>query len=143
MEADAALVSRAVRCAEEGASRWAGTSAAARAECLERAADLLDRRMPQLIEVIVREGGRTIANAVGEVREAVDFLRYYSHQIRDEFGQDACAPLGPVVCISPWNSPLAIFVGQIAAALAAGNPVLAKPAKRNATHREYGRAIVA
>jgi RHH-type proline utilization regulon transcriptional repressor/proline dehydrogenase/delta 1-pyrroline-5-carboxylate dehydrogenase len=85
--------------------------------------------MSQLIDMIVREGGKTIGNAVGEVREAVDFLRYYSRQIRDNFEHDAYAALGPVVCISPWNFPLAIFVGQISAALAAGNPVLAKPAE--------------
>src|SRR6201999_1686637 len=63
-----------------------------------------------------------------EVREAVDFLRYYGLQARHTLGAD-CAPVGPVVCISPWNFPLAIFTGQIAAALAAGNPVLAKPAE--------------
>lgn len=129
VEADAALVARAVESAADGAPRWAATTPAARADCLERAAELIEGRMPQLIDVIVREGGKTIANAVGEVREAVDFLRYYGHQIRDEFGHGAHAPLGPVVCISPWNFPLAIFVGQIAAALAAGNSVLAKPAE--------------
>src|SRR6185503_16035578 len=63
-------------------------------------------------------------------REAIDFLRYYSTQIRSEFTNDAHRPLGPVVCISPWNFPLAIFTGQVAAALAAGNPVLAKPAEQ-------------
>jgi RHH-type transcriptional regulator, proline utilization regulon repressor / proline dehydrogenase / delta 1-pyrroline-5-carboxylate dehydrogenase len=129
VEADAALVARAVGIAVEGAARWSATAPAVRAECLERAADLLERRMSRLLDVIVREGGRTIANAVGEVREAVDFLRYYGRQVRDDFGLDTHVPLGPVVCISPWNFPLAIFVGQIAAALAAGNAVLAKPAE--------------
>src|SRR5699024_5392901 len=70
----------------------------------------------------------TYANAVAEVREAVDFLRYYSALVRERFDNATHRPLGPVVCISPWNFPVAIFSGQIAAALAAGNVVLAKPA---------------
>ncbi len=82
----------------------------------------------------MREAGKTCANAVAEVREAVDFLRFYAAQVETLFGtetgKDAWAPLGPVVCISPWNFPLAIFMGQVAAALAAGNVVLAKPAEQ-------------
>jgi RHH-type proline utilization regulon transcriptional repressor/proline dehydrogenase/delta 1-pyrroline-5-carboxylate dehydrogenase len=77
----------------------------------------------------VREAGKSLSNAIAEVREAVDFLRYYGTQIRRDFNNDTHRPLGPVVCISPWNFPLAIFTGQVAAALAAGNPVLAKPAE--------------
>ena len=77
----------------------------------------------------MREAGKSFANAVAEVREAVDFLRYYAAQASRLLGAGAPAPLGPVVCISPWNFPLAIFTGQIAAALAAGNAVLAKPAE--------------
>ncbi len=64
------------------------------------------------------------------MREAVDFLHYYAGQVRDDFDNETHRPLGPVVCISPWNFPLAIFTGQIAAALAAGNSVLAKPAEQ-------------
>ena len=83
-----------------------------------------------LIGLIVREAGKSFANAVAEVREAVDFLRYYAAAGRAHARATARhAPLGPVVCISPWNFPLAIFTGQVAAALAAGNPVLAKPAE--------------
>jgi RHH-type proline utilization regulon transcriptional repressor/proline dehydrogenase/delta 1-pyrroline-5-carboxylate dehydrogenase len=79
--------------------------------------------------LLVREAGKTWAHAVAEQREAVDFLRYYAAQVRRDFDNATHTPLGPVVCISPWNFPLAIFVGQVAAALAAGNPVLAKPAE--------------
>ncbi|NBS66728.1 MAG: L-glutamate gamma-semialdehyde dehydrogenase, partial [Betaproteobacteria bacterium] len=78
----------------------------------------------------VREAGKTAANAVGEVREAVDFLRYHAQHLRAGFDPATHRPLGPVACISPWNFPLAIFVGQVAAALAAGNVVLAKPAEQ-------------
>jgi RHH-type proline utilization regulon transcriptional repressor/proline dehydrogenase/delta 1-pyrroline-5-carboxylate dehydrogenase len=89
----------------------------------------MEERMPALLGPIVREAGKSLANAVSEVREAVDFLRYYAAQVRGGFNNDTHRPLGPVVCISPWNFPLAIFTGQVAAALAAGNPVLAKPAE--------------
>ncbi len=78
----------------------------------------------------MREAGKTCANGVAEVREAVDFLRYNAQLLRGDFDNTTHRPLGPVVCISPWNFPLAIFTGQVAAALAAGNPVLAKPAEQ-------------
>jgi RHH-type proline utilization regulon transcriptional repressor/proline dehydrogenase/delta 1-pyrroline-5-carboxylate dehydrogenase len=106
------------------ASGWGSVPAAARAACLQRAADLLEQRRPGLFGLIVREAGKSLPNAVSEIREAVDFLRYYATLARDEG-----VPLGSVLCISPWNFPLAIFTGQVAAALAAGNPVLAKPAE--------------
>src|SRR5918911_2995863 len=96
---------------------------------LERAAALMEDDMPGFMSLIVREAGKSLPNAVAEVREAVDFLRYYAAQVRNGFSNDTHRPLGPVVCISPWNFPLAIFTGQVAAALAAGNPVLAKPAE--------------
>ncbi len=86
--------------------------------------------MQTLMGILVREAGKTFSNAIAEVREAVDFLRYYAGQVRDDFANDTHRPLGPVVCISPWNFPLAIFTGQVAAALAAGNSVLAKPAEQ-------------
>ena len=107
---------------------WRDTAVADRAAHLERAADLMQSRLPILLGLIVREAGKSLPNAIGEVREAIDFLRYYAAQARATFATDQRA-LGPVVCISPWNFPLAIFVGQIAAALVAGNPVLAKPAE--------------
>jgi RHH-type proline utilization regulon transcriptional repressor/proline dehydrogenase/delta 1-pyrroline-5-carboxylate dehydrogenase len=127
VEATEAVVDSALAQAAAAAPGWAATPAAARAAMLARAADLMETRMDALLGPIVREAGKSLPNAVGEVREAVDFLRYYAAQAR-EFS-DAHRPLGPVTCISPWNFPLAIFTGQVAAALVAGNPVLAKPAE--------------
>jgi RHH-type transcriptional regulator, proline utilization regulon repressor / proline dehydrogenase / delta 1-pyrroline-5-carboxylate dehydrogenase len=128
VETSAADIAAAVASAAEAAPVWAATPPATRAAILARAADALEARMPVLIGLIVREAGKTAANAVAEVREAVDFLRYYGARVRDTFGPGH-EPLGPVACISPWNFPLAIFTGQVAAALAAGNTVLAKPAE--------------
>ena len=107
--------------------QWSRMPAAARADTLLRAADLLDAQRTTFIALAVREAGKTFGNAVSEVREAIDFLRYYAVEAR---GLDAAAAVGPIVAISPWNFPLAIFVGQVSAALAAGNPVLAKPAEQ-------------
>ncbi len=112
------------------APTWAATPAAERAAALERAADHLQQRLPVLLGLLAREAGKTCANGIAEVREAIDFLRFYAAQARASLGAAGHAPLGPVACISPWNFPLAIFIGQIAAALAAGNPVLAKPAEQ-------------
>ncbi|MBS7542675.1 trifunctional transcriptional regulator/proline dehydrogenase/L-glutamate gamma-semialdehyde dehydrogenase [Ancylobacter oerskovii] len=123
------LCAHAMELAVAAAPIWQATTPAERAACLFRAADAFEARMPELIGIVVREAGKSYPNAVGEVREAVDFLRYYGAQVRDTFSNDTHRPLGPVVCISPWNFPLAIFTGQVAAALAAGNPVLAKPAE--------------
>ncbi len=110
------------------ASAWPHTPVAERAAMLDRAADAMQARMPILLGLIVREAGKSLPNAIAEVREAIDFLRYYAQQARATLDEDQHS-LGPVVCISPWNFPLAIFTGQVAAALAAGNPVLAKPAE--------------
>ncbi|HEX7858356.1 MAG TPA: trifunctional transcriptional regulator/proline dehydrogenase/L-glutamate gamma-semialdehyde dehydrogenase [Sphingobium sp.] len=118
----------AAQVAAKASDRWAATPVEARAACLDRAADLMQARMPILLGLIVREAGKSLPNAIAEVREAIDFLRYYAERARASLGADR-QPLGPVVCISPWNFPLAIFTGQIAAALVAGNPVLAKPAE--------------
>ncbi|QHE84256.1 trifunctional transcriptional regulator/proline dehydrogenase/L-glutamate gamma-semialdehyde dehydrogenase [Hydrogenophaga sp. BPS33] len=120
----------ALHSATHGAYRWASTSPQERARLLELTAAHLQGDMPRLMGILIREAGKTAANAVAEVREAVDFLRYYAQQVRTHFDNATHVPLGPVVCISPWNFPLAIFVGQIAAALAAGNVVLAKPAEQ-------------
>ena len=106
---------------------WAATPVEERVACLEAAADLLEARMEQLLGLIMREAGKSAPNAIAEVREAVDFLRYYAVEARS--GLQDSGSIGPMVCISPWNFPLAIFIGQIAAALAAGNTVLAKPAE--------------
>jgi RHH-type proline utilization regulon transcriptional repressor/proline dehydrogenase/delta 1-pyrroline-5-carboxylate dehydrogenase len=110
------------------ASHWRNSPVDERAAMLEQAADAMQARMPILLGLIVREAGKSIPNAIAEVREAIDFLRYYASRARANLGP-AQTPLGPVACISPWNFPLAIFTGQVAAALVAGNPVLAKPAE--------------
>lgn len=115
----------------------------ARAEVLERAADALEEERPGLMALISAEAGRTLPDALSEVREAVDFCRYYAAQARLHFGTPEHLPgptgernelslhgRGVAACISPWNFPLAIFVGQVAAALAAGNTVVAKPAEQ-------------
>ncbi|WP_087631807.1 trifunctional transcriptional regulator/proline dehydrogenase/L-glutamate gamma-semialdehyde dehydrogenase [Caballeronia telluris] len=130
VEASPEQVNAAIAHAVAAAPIWQATPVDDRADCLARAADLLEAQMHTLMGLVVREAGKSLANAVSEIREAIDFLRYYSAQIRGEFSNDTHRPLGPVVCISPWNFPLAIFMGQVAAALAAGNPVLAKPAEQ-------------
>jgi RHH-type proline utilization regulon transcriptional repressor/proline dehydrogenase/delta 1-pyrroline-5-carboxylate dehydrogenase len=123
-------VQAALAAAQSAASAWAATAPAERAARLCAAADRLEADTPVLVPLLVREAGKTCANAVAEVREAVDFLRYYAAEVRRDFDNATHLPLGPVVCISPWNFPLAIFTGQVAAALAAGNVVLAKPAEQ-------------
>ncbi|RKP45655.1 trifunctional transcriptional regulator/proline dehydrogenase/L-glutamate gamma-semialdehyde dehydrogenase [Trinickia fusca] len=130
LEASRDQVNAALANAVAAAPIWQATQVDERADCLARAADLLEAQMHTLMGLIVREAGKSLPNAIAEIREAVDFLRYYSEQIRAEFSNDTHRPLGPVVCISPWNFPLAIFMGQVAAALAAGNTVLAKPAEQ-------------
>jgi len=133
--ATAADIDSACAAAMAAAPTWAATPPATRAAALWRAADLMEVRRPALMALIVREAGKSLPNAVSEIREAVDFLRYYGAQVRSaEFdgangARSHAGAIGPVVCISPWNFPLAIFTGQVAAALAAGNPVLAKPAE--------------
>jgi len=107
------------------AQPWAA-SASARAEALLKAADLYEANMGRIFALLAREAGKTMPDCIGEMREAVDFLRYYA----GEAGKLTGAARGRFVCISPWNFPLAIFTGQIAAALAAGNAVLAKPAEQ-------------
>ena len=129
-EASALDVEAALAAAMDGARAWATVPAPMRAGALERGADALQADLPRFIGLAVREAGKTVANAIGEVREAIDFLRFYAGQVRRDFADAAHVPLGPVVCISPWNFPLAIFTGQVAAALAAGNAVLAKPAEQ-------------
>jgi len=108
------------------AARIWDAAPAERAEVLRRAADLYESDFGAIFALLAREAGKTLADAVSELREAVDFLRYYA----DGAAGLTAAPRGRFVCISPWNFPLAIFTGQIAAALAAGNAVLAKPAEQ-------------
>ena len=139
---DADAIDLAIRNAVAAQPGWDATPAAARAAILEHAADLLEARMPQFMAMCTKEAGKTLADGVAEVREAVDFLRYYALQAREIFPQVALpgptgesntlqlSGRGVFVCISPWNFPLAIFLGQVAAALAAGNSVIAKPAEQ-------------
>jgi len=129
-EASPAEVDAALQAAHAEAPQWAATPPTARAQMLRQAAEALEADLPALLGTLVREAGKTYANAMAEVREAVDFLRYYAAQAQAGFDTATHRPLGPVLCISPWNFPLAIFTGQIAAALAAGNTVLAKPAEQ-------------
>src|SRR3546814_8363433 len=121
---------------------WDATPVASRAAILEHAADLLEQRTPAFMALCTKEAGKTIPDGVAEVREAVDFLRYYAGQARTLIAPESLpsptgetntlqlAGRGVFACISPWNFPLAIFIGQVAAALATGNSVLAKPAKQ-------------
>jgi RHH-type proline utilization regulon transcriptional repressor/proline dehydrogenase/delta 1-pyrroline-5-carboxylate dehydrogenase len=141
-EANDVDIEYALSIASANAQEWAQTSVNTRAEYLEKAADLFEQHRAELMTLAVREAGKTIADAIAEVREAVDFCRYYAEQARKVFaatrmpgptGEEnwlQCHGRGPIVCISPWNFPLAIFCGQVTAALAAGNPVLAKPAEQ-------------
>ena len=129
-EATLADTAAALATAEATAPLWAARLPAERANHLEAAATGLEADTARLVPLLVREAGKTAANAVAEVREAVDFLRYYAAELRRDFDNTTHRPLGPVVAISPWNFPLAIFTGQVAAALAAGNVVLAKPAEQ-------------
>jgi len=130
IEAGPGDVDQALTNACNAAPIWQATPVDERARCLLRAADALEARMQPLLGLLVREAGKSLPSAVAEVREAVDFLRYYAEQVQAELSNGTHRPLGPVVCISPWNFPLAIFTGQVAAALAAGNTVLAKPAEQ-------------
>ncbi|MEN8894194.1 bifunctional proline dehydrogenase/L-glutamate gamma-semialdehyde dehydrogenase PutA [Planktotalea arctica] len=112
-----------IETALEAAGQWSASPEERRA-VLHRAADLYEARYGEIFALLAREAGKTLLDAVGELREAVDFLRYYAERTSD------AAPIGTFTCISPWNFPLAIFTGQISAALAAGNAVLAKPAEQ-------------
>ncbi|WP_058836704.1 bifunctional proline dehydrogenase/L-glutamate gamma-semialdehyde dehydrogenase PutA [Luteimonas abyssi] len=149
LPADEATVERALANAVTAQPGWDATPAASRAAILEHAADLLEQRMPQFIALCTKEAGKSIPDGVAEVREAVDFLRYYAGQARTLFAPDPLpGPTGETntlqhsgrgvfVCISPWNFPLAIFTGQVAAALAAGNSVIAKPAEQTTLNGYY------
>ena len=116
-----------VRTALDKARNWADCPVADRAKVLRRAADLYEENFGPIFALLAREAGKIQLDAVGELREAADFLRYYANQA-EAMGE--ATPRGLFACISPWNFPLAIFTGQIAAALAAGNGVLAKPAEQ-------------
>ena len=141
--ADAEMVEQALWRAANAACHWDNTPALTRAHILQRAADIFEQRRAEFIALCVREGGKTIPDAVAEVREAVDYCRYYALLAQRDFAAPITLPgptgesnhlslhgRGVFVCISPWNFPLAIFAGQVTAALAAGNSVIAKPASQ-------------
>lgn len=141
--AEPAAIGEALSGASQAFTSWRLCPVAKRAEYLKRAADLLELHCLELVSLCSREGGRTIKDALAEVREAVDFCRYYAQSTLDLLGDPVRLPgptgeenllyhygRGVYVCISPWNFPIAIFIGQIAAALAAGNTVIAKPASQ-------------
>ena len=141
--ATADQLKQAVDVAVEGFDAWQARPVTDRAQCLEKAADLFEQHTAGLASLIILEGGRCVADALSEVREAVDFCRYYAALARKQFASPQLLPgptgesnelslhgRGVFVCISPWNFPLAIFTGQIAAALVTGNSVVAKPASQ-------------
>ncbi|MGE3831680.1 MAG: bifunctional proline dehydrogenase/L-glutamate gamma-semialdehyde dehydrogenase PutA, partial [Parvibaculaceae bacterium] len=143
IEADDRAVSRAMDAASRAAHGWDAQGGAGRAATLEKAADLYEQNSARFIGLLVREAGKTLDNGLADLREAVDFLRYYAARAREEFEKPKHLPgptgeanelslhgRGVFACISPWNFPLAIFTGQVAAALAAGNSVIAKPAEQ-------------
>lgn len=135
-------IKEAVEQAKLAQKSWGDTSFLKRAVLLEKTAEKLEHAMPLLMTLITREGGRCIPDCLSEVREAADFCRYYAHRARADLASHplpgptgeqntlSLHPRGIIVCISPWNFPLAIFVGQIAAALVTGNTVIAKPAEQ-------------
>lgn len=141
-KAEEAEVEEALKVAISAAKDWEETPVAERATILERAAEMFQQEMPELIAILSREGGKSILDAMAEVRETIDYCRYYAHRARidlvpqplpgptGEANQLSLHPRGIIACISPWNFPLAIFSGQIIAALLAGNPVIAKPAEQ-------------
>ena len=143
VEATVGDVARAVEIAVRAAFEWDAVLASDRATCLEKAADMMEESRAELMAMCVSEAGKTIPDAVAEVREAVDFCRYYAERGRQDFSRPERMPgptgesnqvalhgRGVFACISPWNFPLAIFTGQVTAALAAGNAVVAKPAEQ-------------
>lgn len=133
-------VAKAFAVAEQFKAEWQNTSPVVRAEALEKMADLMEANMPQLFDLAVREAGKTLNNAIAEVREAVDFCRYYAKEVRQN-PEGYRNPRGIVVAISPWNFPLAIFVGEVSSALVAGNVVLAKPAEQTSLMAYYAVSL--
>jgi RHH-type transcriptional regulator, proline utilization regulon repressor / proline dehydrogenase / delta 1-pyrroline-5-carboxylate dehydrogenase len=142
IEGDEAIVKSAMAAAQAGFPAWDARPVQARAAALEHAADAIERNRGRFIALLQAEAGKTIDDAVSEVREAADYCRYYAAQARDKLARvslpgptgesnELCERgRGVFVCISPWNFPLAIFTGQVGAALAAGNAVVAKPAEQ-------------
>ena len=123
-------------------SVWSEKPVADRATCLRNLADALENHRDELMALCTREAGKTLADGIAEVREAVDFCRYYANQAEMLFTEHAVQPRGVILCISPWNFPLAIFLGQVSAALAAGNTVIAKPSEQTRLIAEYAVSLM-
>ncbi len=136
-------IAQALACAQKTFPTWAQTAVAERVACIERFADHLYENTPELLALLCREAGKTWGDAWGEIREAIDFCRYYAAQATEllstprllqgytgELNEWSLHPRGIILCISPWNFPLAIFTGQVIAALVTGNTVIAKPAEQ-------------
>lgn len=120
------IVSRA----ETAFADWSETPVTERANLLRRTADILERHRDELIAICIKEAGKLTQDSIDEVREAVDFCRYYAARAEELAKDERMEPRGPILCISPWNFPLAIFLGQVAAAIVTGNTVVAKPAEQ-------------
>ena len=129
-EASSDDVAAALEAADAGYKEWSSRPVAHRAEVLRKVADMYEANIAELTSITTREAGKTLLDGIAEVREAVDFLRYYANEAERLEDEEPGSPRGVFVCISPWNFPLAIFTGQIAAALAVGNAVIAKPAEQ-------------
>lgn len=129
--ADDSAIAAALDRAHAAFPEWAGKTVAERADILRRLADALEEHREELIALCCKEAGKSLSDGVAEVREAVDFCRYYAARAEDAgFAAEGLKPRGVVLCISPWNFPLAIFLGQVSAALVTGNTVVAKPAEQ-------------
>ena len=155
INADAGDVDKAIEVAVRAQEDWDDAGGEKRAAILERAAELFEQHTAALVARCVREAGKTLPDAIGEVREAVDFLRYYAVRARRDFTHESTLPgptgernllrlrgKGVFACISPWNFPLAIYTGQVAAALAAGNAVVAKPAEQTPLTAAYATGLL-
>ena len=121
---------RAIKAAETAFATWSTTPVTERAALLCRVADILERHTDELIALCIKEVGKITQDGIDEVREAVDFCRYYAEKAVEIAADERLEARGVILCISPWNFPLAIFLGQVAAAIATGNTVLAKPAEQ-------------
>ena len=128
--ADEAKMAQLVDSAEQAFASWSATSVESRAEILLKTADALETHRDELIGLCTKEAGKSIPDGVAEVREAVDFCRYYAARAKELLADGTLESRGVVLCISPWNFPLAIFLGQVSAAIVAGNTVVAKPAEQ-------------
>ncbi len=126
---DVSQMQQCIDNAETAFASWSATPVDERAHCLLRLADLLEENREELVTLCIKEAGKVLSDAIDEIREAVDFCRYYAHQAMSEKFKDT-KPRGVVLCVSPWNFPLAIFLGQVGAAMVMGNTVLAKAAEQ-------------